>query len=77
MEGVAGLGWQFSEHSYSQMLPQKGTDMFVLVAALLLLGVLLGAVAHLPLPLSLAAAGLIGLWLTLFGVRERRARRAR
>ncbi|WP_175420777.1 hypothetical protein [Streptomyces griseus] len=51
--------------------------MFVLVAALLLLGVVLGAVAHLPLPLTLAAAAVIGLWLVVFGVRERHARRTR
>ncbi|MBP2358917.1 MULTISPECIES: hypothetical protein [Streptomyces] len=49
--------------------------MFVLVAALLLLGVVLGAVAHLPLPLTLAAAAVIGLWLALFGLREHLARR--
>ncbi|MET8171006.1 hypothetical protein [Streptomyces clavifer] len=49
--------------------------MLVLIAALLLLGVVLGAVAHLPLPLTLAAAAVIGLWLALFGLRERLARR--
>ncbi|MFF9689148.1 hypothetical protein [Streptomyces sp. NPDC014623] len=52
-------------------------DMFVLVAALLLLGVVLGAVAHLPLPVALTAAAVIGLWLAVFGVRERLARRTR
>ncbi|MEU5169916.1 hypothetical protein [Streptomyces mutomycini] len=51
--------------------------MFVLVAALLLLGVVLGAVAHLPLPVVLAAAAVIGLWLALFGVRERLSHRTR
>ncbi|MFI8002620.1 hypothetical protein [Streptomyces sp. NPDC086010] len=51
--------------------------MFALVAALLLLGVVLGAVAHLPLPLALAAAAVIGLWLAVFGARERLARRTR
>ncbi|MEU5714388.1 hypothetical protein AB0G71_01120 [Streptomyces sp. NPDC020403] len=51
--------------------------MFVLVAALLLLGVVLGAVAHLPLPVTLAAAAVIGFWLVAFGVRERHARRTR
>ncbi|AEN12511.1 MULTISPECIES: hypothetical protein [unclassified Streptomyces] len=51
--------------------------MFVLVAALLLLGVVLGAVAHLPVPLALTAAGVIGLWLVAFGVREGLARRTR
>ncbi|MFJ4923671.1 hypothetical protein [Streptomyces sp. NPDC088725] len=48
--------------------------MLVLVAAVLLLGVLLGTVAHTPLPVSLIGAALIGGWLVLFAVRERRAR---
>ncbi|MFD7748118.1 hypothetical protein ACFV2V_17290 [Streptomyces sp. NPDC059698] len=51
--------------------------MLVLVAALLLLGILLGTVAHLPLPLSLAAAAVIGCWLLVFAVRERTSRRPR
>ncbi|WP_093798893.1 hypothetical protein [Streptomyces sp. Wb2n-11] len=50
--------------------------MFVLVAALLLLGVLVGSVAHVPVPASLVAAGLIGLWLLVFAARERHARRS-
>lgn len=49
--------------------------MLVLVAALLLLGILLGAVAHLPLPLTLAAAAVVGAWLLIFAVRERTSRR--
>lgn len=49
--------------------------MLVLVAALLLLGILLGAVAHIPLPLTLASAAVIGCWLLIFAVRERAARR--
>ncbi|MEV1044795.1 hypothetical protein [Streptomyces sp. NPDC049916] len=49
--------------------------MLVLVAALLLLGIVLGAVTHLPLPLSLAAAAAIGCWLLVFAVRERLAAR--
>lgn len=44
--------------------------MIVLVAALLLLGVVLGAVAQIPLPLTLVFAALIGCWLLIFGVRE-------
>ncbi|WP_328906000.1 hypothetical protein OG230_25185 [Streptomyces sp. NBC_00234] len=51
--------------------------MFVLVAALLLLGVVLGAVAHLPTDVSLTASVLIGCWLAVFAVRERLARRSR
>lgn len=51
--------------------------MLVLVAALLLLGIALGAVAHLPLPVSLAAATVIGCWLLIFAARERHARRTR
>ncbi|MBT2377927.1 MULTISPECIES: hypothetical protein [unclassified Streptomyces] len=51
--------------------------MLVLVAALLLLGITLGAVAQLPVPVSLAAAAVIGCWLLTFAVRERHARRTR
>ncbi|MFB7208507.1 hypothetical protein [Streptomyces sp. NPDC056255] len=45
--------------------------MIVLVVALLLLGVVLGAVVQLPLPLSFALAAAIGCWLLIFAVRER------
>ncbi|MFF3261549.1 hypothetical protein [Streptomyces sp. NPDC002932] len=45
--------------------------MIVLVVALLLLGIVLGAVAHIPLPLTLALGALIGCWLLVFAVRER------
>ncbi|MFI0977295.1 hypothetical protein ACH4SP_09730 [Streptomyces sp. NPDC021093] len=48
--------------------------MIALVAVLLLLGVLLGPVAHMPLPVTLIAAALIGCWLLVFAVRERRHR---
>ncbi|SCK13771.1 MULTISPECIES: hypothetical protein [unclassified Streptomyces] len=48
--------------------------MLVLVAALLLLGIVLGAVAQLPVPVALAAASVIGCWLLIFAVRERRTR---
>ncbi|WP_181009358.1 hypothetical protein [Streptomyces sp. SM11] len=51
--------------------------MLVLVAALLLLGIVLGAVTHIPLSLTLAAATVIGCWLMVFAVRERTARRTR
>ncbi|GHJ36186.1 hypothetical protein [Streptomyces sp. TS71-3] len=49
--------------------------MLFLVAALLLLGVGLGAVAHAPLPVGVIAAAVIGVWLVVFAVRERHARR--
>ncbi|MFI8350655.1 hypothetical protein [Streptomyces sp. NPDC085596] len=49
--------------------------MLFLVAALMLLGVALGTVAHVPLPVSLAVAGFIGVWLVVFAVRERHGRR--
>ncbi|MFE6960519.1 hypothetical protein [Streptomyces sp. NPDC057696] len=49
--------------------------MLFLVAALLLLGVALGSVAHAPLPVTLAAAAVIGIWLVVFAVRERTVRR--
>ncbi|MBB5119986.1 hypothetical protein [Streptomyces eurocidicus] len=44
--------------------------MIFLVAALLVLGVLVGAAAHTPLPVLLPAAGAIALWLLAFSVRE-------
>ncbi|MFD7695941.1 MULTISPECIES: hypothetical protein [unclassified Streptomyces] len=49
--------------------------MLFLVAALLLLGVLLGAVAHAPLAFSAVAAVVIAAWLAVFAARERHARR--
>ncbi|MEU8628052.1 hypothetical protein [Streptomyces sp. NPDC048669] len=45
--------------------------MIVLVVALLLLGIVLGAVAQIPLPLTLVLGALIGCWLLVFAVRER------
>ncbi|GGS10248.1 membrane protein [Streptomyces aureoverticillatus] len=48
--------------------------MLFLVAALLLLGVAMGTVAHAPLPVTLVMATVIGLWLLVFAVRERHAR---
>ncbi|MEU7578374.1 hypothetical protein AB0B50_12295 [Streptomyces sp. NPDC041068] len=48
--------------------------MLFLVAALLLLGVAMGSVAHAPLSVTLVAAAAIGAWLVVFAVRERRAR---
>jgi hypothetical protein len=47
--------------------------MLFLVAALLLLGVMLGTVAHAPLPVTLAAAAVIAVWLAVFAVRERQS----
>ncbi|MFI6209648.1 hypothetical protein ACIBAI_25210 [Streptomyces sp. NPDC051041] len=49
--------------------------MLFLVAALLLLGVLLGTVAHAPLGLSAALGLVIAVWLGVFALRERRGRR--
>lgn len=46
--------------------------MIFLVAALLLLGILLGAVAHAPPAVSLVAGAAIGSWLLVFALRERR-----
>ncbi|WPO71214.1 MULTISPECIES: hypothetical protein [unclassified Streptomyces] len=48
--------------------------MLFVVAALLLLGVAMGSVAHLPLTATLVAAAAIGAWLAVFAVRERRTR---
>ncbi|GAB2951550.1 membrane protein [Streptomyces pseudoechinosporeus] len=49
--------------------------MLFLVAALLLLGVVLGTVAHAPLSFTLVAAAVIGVWLAVFAARERHSRR--
>lgn len=49
--------------------------MLVLVAALLLMGIALGTVAHVPLSVSAVAAAVIALWLAVFALRERHARR--
>ncbi|MDN3295998.1 hypothetical protein QWM81_18445 [Streptomyces ficellus] len=48
--------------------------MFFIVAALLMLGVLLGTVAHVPVPVSLVAAIAIAAWLAIFTIRERQHR---
>ncbi|MEU3840731.1 MULTISPECIES: hypothetical protein [unclassified Streptomyces] len=49
--------------------------MLFLVAALLLLGVVMGTVAHAPLSFTAIAAVVIAVWLAVFAVRERHARR--
>ncbi|MFI2644891.1 hypothetical protein [Streptomyces sp. NPDC018610] len=49
--------------------------MLFLVAALMLLGVTLGTVAHAPLGLSAVAAVVIAVWLGIFALRERHSRR--
>ncbi|WP_197348724.1 hypothetical protein [Streptomyces bathyalis] len=46
--------------------------MLFLVAAFLLLGLLVGTAAHIPVPATFAAAAVIGTWLLIFAVRERR-----
>ncbi|WP_147286027.1 hypothetical protein [Streptomyces corynorhini] len=56
------------------MPSRKEASMVFLVAALLLMGIVLGTVAHVPLQVSLVAAAVIGGWLLLFAVRERRTR---
>lgn len=45
--------------------------MIAVAALLLLFGVVLGAVAHFPVSVSLVAAAVIGGWLVVFAVRER------
>jgi len=49
--------------------------MLFLVAALLLLGVVMGTVAHAPLALTAVAAAVIAVWLGIFAARERHGRR--
>ncbi|MFJ5779379.1 hypothetical protein [Streptomyces sp. NPDC093094] len=48
--------------------------MLFLVAALLLLGVVMGAVAHAPLSFTLVTAAVIAAWLGVFALRERHGR---
>ncbi|WP_181160551.1 hypothetical protein [Streptomyces solincola] len=48
--------------------------MLFIVAALLLLGVVIGTAAHVPLPVTLVAAAVIGAWLLVFALRERQHR---
>ncbi len=48
--------------------------MLFLVAALLLLGVVMGTVAHVPLSFSLVAAAVIAAWVGIFAARERHGR---
>ncbi|MFE4050843.1 hypothetical protein [Streptomyces sp. YIM B13518] len=45
--------------------------MLFLVAALMLLGVALGTVAHAPLSFSVVAGAVIAVWLGAFALRER------
>ncbi|MFC8711585.1 MULTISPECIES: hypothetical protein [unclassified Streptomyces] len=49
--------------------------MLFLAAALLLFGVTLGTVAHVPLGFTAVAATVIAAWLAVFALRERHARR--
>ncbi|MBT2406609.1 MULTISPECIES: hypothetical protein [unclassified Streptomyces] len=51
--------------------------MLFLIAALMLLGVVLGTVAHVAAPVSLGATAAIAGWLLLFAVRERHAQTRR
>ncbi|MCW8096489.1 MULTISPECIES: hypothetical protein [Streptomyces] len=46
--------------------------MILLVVAVLLLAVLIGSAAYLPLPVTLVAGAAIAVWLAVFAVRERR-----
>lgn len=50
--------------------------MVFTIFALLLLGLFLGSVAQIPIPVSLIAGALIVIWLTIFTVRERRSGRS-
>ncbi|GGQ58311.1 hypothetical protein [Streptomyces flaveolus] len=51
--------------------------MLFLVVALLLLGILVGAVAYLPWPAAVVLGAGILLWLLVFTTRERKRRNAR
>jgi hypothetical protein len=49
--------------------------MLFLVAALMLLGVVMGTVAHAPLTFTVVAGAVIAVWLGIFALRERHGRR--
>ncbi|MFG2951181.1 hypothetical protein [Streptomyces adustus] len=49
--------------------------MLFLVAALMLLGVLMGTVAHAPLTFTAAIAAVVAVWLGIFALRELHGRR--
>ncbi|MEU2714972.1 hypothetical protein [Streptomyces sp. NPDC007205] len=51
--------------------------MLFLVAALMLLGVVLGTIAHAPLTVTAVVAAVIAVWLGVFALRERHSRRRR
>ena len=51
--------------------------MLFLVAALMLLGVVLGTVAHAPLAVTAVLGTVIAVWLGVFAIRERLGRRRR
>ncbi|MFB6812232.1 MULTISPECIES: hypothetical protein [unclassified Streptomyces] len=51
--------------------------MLFLIAALMLMGIALGTVAHVPVSVSIAATAAIACWLLVFAVRERGARHHR
>jgi Flp pilus assembly protein TadB len=61
-------------HNRSPKLRELFPVLFI-VAALLLLGVLLGTVAHAPLTFSVGAGVVIAVWLAVFALRERGRRR--
>ncbi|PNE38053.1 hypothetical protein AOB60_28245 [Streptomyces noursei] len=50
---------------------EEGPEMVSVIAAYVVLGILLGAVAHLPVSASVTAGVGIGAWLLVFLVRER------
>jgi hypothetical protein len=54
----------------------EGDPMLFLVAALLMLGVVVGTVAHAPLGFTAVAAVVVAVWLGIFAVRERHGRRS-
>lgn len=50
--------------------------MLFLVAALLMLGVAVGTVAHAPLGFTAVVAAVVAVWLGIFTIRERHGRRS-
>jgi hypothetical protein len=54
----------------SDRSPEERPDIVLIVFPLLLLGILLGAVVHLPVSVSAVVGTAIGAWLIVFLVRE-------
>lgn len=71
------LSEQLSSQVFAETLPVRYERPHMFLAVIVVMGVLMGAAAHTSLPVFLAAAAAITLWLLGFGVREGFARTRR